>query len=69
MDIMNVHKLPHSKHCILDYKNKEYFIYYHPIKGCIESLFSNPNIIKNFVFKYQFLQVILLFIYIYIIRI
>ncbi|RHZ51505.1 hypothetical protein Glove_477g11 [Diversispora epigaea] len=25
MDIMNIQKLPYSKHCILDYKNKEYF--------------------------------------------
>ncbi|RHZ86328.1 hypothetical protein Glove_52g119 [Diversispora epigaea] len=56
IDIMNVQKLPYSKHCILDYKNKEYFIYYHPIKSCIESLLSNPDIIKNFIYKYQFLQ-------------
>ncbi|RHZ46553.1 hypothetical protein Glove_615g55 [Diversispora epigaea] len=33
MDIMNVQKLPYSKHCILDYKNKEYFVYYRPIKS------------------------------------
>ncbi|RHZ82254.1 hypothetical protein Glove_110g62 [Diversispora epigaea] len=38
MDIMNVQKLPYSKHCILDYKNKEYFVYYHPIKSYIESI-------------------------------
>ncbi|RHZ72432.1 hypothetical protein Glove_242g222 [Diversispora epigaea] len=56
MDIMNVQKLPYSKHCILDYKNKEYFVYYRPIKSCIESLLSNPDIIKNFIYKYQFLQ-------------
>ncbi|RHZ65112.1 hypothetical protein Glove_319g92 [Diversispora epigaea] len=53
---MNVQKLPYSKHCILDYKNKEYFVYYRPIKSCIESLLSNPDIIKNFIYKYQFLQ-------------
>ncbi|RHZ73859.1 hypothetical protein Glove_228g34 [Diversispora epigaea] len=56
IDIMNVQKLPYSKHCILDYKNKEYFVYYRPIKNCIESLLSNPDIIKNFIYKYQFLQ-------------
>ncbi|RHZ57354.1 hypothetical protein Glove_390g5 [Diversispora epigaea] len=56
MDIMNVQKLPYSKHCILDYKNKEYFVYYRLIKSCIESLLSNPDIIKNFIYKYQFLQ-------------
>ena len=27
MDIMNIQKLPYSKYCILDYKNKEYFVY------------------------------------------
>jgi len=62
MDIMNVQKLPYSKYCILNYKNKEYFIYYRPIKNCIESLLSNPEIIKNFIYKYQFLQVIIMFI-------
>ncbi|RHZ85559.1 hypothetical protein Glove_64g126 [Diversispora epigaea] len=56
MDIMNVQKLPYSKHCILNYKNKEYFVYYRPIKSCIENLLSNPDIIKNFIYKYQFLQ-------------
>jgi hypothetical protein len=66
IDIMNIQKLPYSKHCILDYKNKEYFIYYRPIKSCIESLLSNPEIIKNFVYKYQFLQVIIIYILQYI---
>ncbi|RHZ55005.1 hypothetical protein Glove_421g147 [Diversispora epigaea] len=56
MDIMIVQKLSYSKYCILDYKNKEYFVYYRPIKSCIESLLSNPDIIKNFIYKYQFLQ-------------
>jgi hypothetical protein len=63
MDIMNIQKLPYSKHCILDYKNKEYFIHYRPIKSCIESLLSDPGIIKNFIYKYQFLQVIIIYIY------
>lgn len=62
MDLMSIHKLPHSKHCILDHQNKKYFIYYRPIKSCIESLLSNPKIIENFVYKYQFLQVIIIFI-------
>ena len=35
MDLMNIQKLAHSKHRILIHKNKEYFIYYRPIKNCI----------------------------------
>lgn len=66
MDKMNIQKSPHSKHCILDYKNKKYFIYYRPIKSCIENLLSNPEIINNFVYKYQYLQVIIIFILKYI---
>lgn len=61
MDMMSIHKLSHSKHCIAEY-NKKYFIYYRPIKSCIENLLSNPEIIKNFVYKYQSLQVIIIFI-------
>lgn len=61
MDMMSIQKLPHSKHCILKH-NKKYFIYYRPIKSCIENLLSNPEIIKNFVYKYQSLQVIIIFI-------
>ena len=53
MDLMNIQNLSYSKHCILVHNNKEYFIHYRPIKNCIENLLANPDIIKNFIFKYQ----------------
>ena len=65
MDLMNIQNLSYSKHCILVHNNKEYFIHYRPIKNCIENLLANPNIIKNFIFKYQSLQVIIYLYYLY----
>lgn len=63
MDLMNIQNLSYSKHCILVHNNKEYFIHYRPIKNCIENLLANPDIIKNFIFKYQSLQVIIYYLY------
>ena len=65
MDLMNIQNLSYSKHCILVHNNKEYFIHYRPIKNCIENLLANPDIIKNFIFKYQSLQVIIYLYYLY----
>ena len=63
MDLMNIQNLSYSKHCILVHNNKEYFIHYRPIKNCIENLLANPDIIKNFIFKYQSLQIIIYYLY------
>lgn len=63
MDLMNIQNLSYSKHCILVHNNKEYFIHYRPIKNCIENLLANPDIIKNFIFRYQSLQVIIYYLY------
>ncbi|RHZ85232.1 hypothetical protein Glove_69g31 [Diversispora epigaea] len=50
---MNISQLSYSKHCILVYNNREYFINYHPIKNCIEILLSNSKILQHFIFKYE----------------
>ncbi|RHZ78766.1 hypothetical protein Glove_156g75 [Diversispora epigaea] len=50
---MNISQLSYSKHCILMYNNREYFINYRPIKNCIEILLSNPEILQHFIFKYE----------------
>ena len=65
MDLMNIQKLSYAKHCVLVHKNKEYFIHYRPIKNCIQNLLSNPEIAKNFVFKYQSSVIIFYLYYLY----
>ena len=65
MDLMNMKRLSYSKHRVLIHKNKKYFVYYRPVKNCIQNLLSNPEIVKNFVFKYQSLVIIYYLYYLY----
>jgi hypothetical protein len=57
MERMNISQLSYSKHCILTYNSQEYFIYYRPIKNCIENLLSIPEISQNFMLRYEDLEV------------
>jgi hypothetical protein len=58
MNKMNISQLSYSKHRILIHNDQEYFIYYRPIKNCIENLLSNPEISENFLFNYENSEVI-----------
>ena len=55
-DKINKSCFSYSKHLILVYNNKEYFIHYYSIKECIKNILSNPKIIQHFVYNYQNLQ-------------
>ena len=53
MDKMNISQLSYAKHRILVHNDQEYFIHYRPIENCIENLLSNPEISRNFMFRYE----------------
>ncbi|RHZ59857.1 hypothetical protein Glove_360g105 [Diversispora epigaea] len=53
MDKMNISQLSYSKYCVLTYNSQDYFVHYCPIKNCIKNLLSNPDILKNLMFRYE----------------
>ncbi|RHZ84782.1 hypothetical protein Glove_75g60 [Diversispora epigaea] len=53
MDKMNISQLSYSKYCVLTHNSQDYFVYYRPIKNCIKNLLSNPDILKNLMFRYE----------------
>ncbi|RHZ79753.1 hypothetical protein Glove_141g115 [Diversispora epigaea] len=53
MDKMNISQLSYSKYCVLTHNSQDYFVHYHPIKNCIKNLLSNPDILKNLMFRYE----------------
>ncbi|RHZ88371.1 hypothetical protein Glove_23g195 [Diversispora epigaea] len=38
---------------ILTHNSQDYFVHYRPIKNCIKNLLSNPDILKNLMFRYE----------------
>ncbi|RHZ79756.1 hypothetical protein Glove_141g113 [Diversispora epigaea] len=57
MDKMNISQLSYSKYCVLTHNSQDYFVHYHPIKNCIKTLLSNPDILKNLMFRYENLKI------------
>ncbi|RHZ79629.1 hypothetical protein Glove_143g82 [Diversispora epigaea] len=53
MDKMNISQLSYSKYCVLTHNRQDYFFHYCPIKNCIKNLLSNPDILKNLMFRYE----------------
>ncbi|RHZ51697.1 hypothetical protein Glove_475g37 [Diversispora epigaea] len=53
MDKMNISQLSYSKYCVLTHNSQDYFVHYRPIKNCIKNLLSNPDILKNLMFRYE----------------
>jgi len=53
MDKMNISQLSYSKYRVLTHNNQDYFVHYRPIKNCIKNLLSNPDILKNLMFRYE----------------
>ncbi|RHZ80265.1 hypothetical protein Glove_137g81 [Diversispora epigaea] len=53
MDKMNISQLSYSKYCVLTHNSQDYFVHYRPIKNCIKNLLSNPDILKNLIFRYE----------------
>ncbi|RHZ50763.1 hypothetical protein Glove_492g3 [Diversispora epigaea] len=53
MDKMNISQLSYSKYCVLTHNSQDYFVHYRPIKNCIKNLLSNPDILKNLMFRYK----------------
>ncbi|RHZ76078.1 hypothetical protein Glove_206g5 [Diversispora epigaea] len=53
MDKMNISQLSYSKYCVLIHNSQDYFVHYRPIKNCIKNLLSNPDILKNLMFRYE----------------
>ena len=54
---MNKPEFTNSQHLILIHNNKEYFIYYQPIKNCIQNLLSNPEILCHLMYHYENMKV------------
>ncbi|RHZ83424.1 hypothetical protein Glove_94g6 [Diversispora epigaea] len=52
-------EISHSSNIPEEYENFDeilpanYFVHYHPIKNCIKNLLSNPDILKNLMFRYE----------------
>jgi hypothetical protein len=57
IDKMNKPEFTNSQHLILIHNNKEYFIYYQPIKNCIQNLLSNLEISRHLVYNYENIEV------------
>ncbi|RHZ87044.1 hypothetical protein Glove_41g32 [Diversispora epigaea] len=57
MDKMNISQLSYSKYCVLTHNSQDYFVHYRPIKNCIKNLLSNPDILKNLMFRYENLKI------------
>ncbi|RHZ68247.1 hypothetical protein Glove_296g5 [Diversispora epigaea] len=53
MDKMNISQLSYSKYCVLTHNSQDYIVHYRPIKNCIKNLLSNPDILKNLMFRYE----------------
>ncbi|RHZ82661.1 hypothetical protein Glove_106g30 [Diversispora epigaea] len=53
MDKMNISQLSYSKYYVLTHNSQDYFVHYRPIKNCIKNLLSNPDILKNLMFRYE----------------
>ena len=49
---------PYYKHLILNHNNIEYFVYYRPIKNCIQKLLLNPKLSDQLLYNYELLEVI-----------
>ncbi|RHZ52262.1 hypothetical protein Glove_463g4 [Diversispora epigaea] len=54
---MNISQLSYSKYCVLTHNSQDYFVHYRPIKNCIKNLLSNPDILKNLMFRYENLKI------------
>ncbi|RHZ79059.1 hypothetical protein Glove_152g79 [Diversispora epigaea] len=59
MDKMNISQLSYSKYCVLTHNSQDYFVHYRPIKNCIKNLLSNPDILKNLMFRYENLKTLI----------
>jgi hypothetical protein len=59
MDKIINKKLSCHKHLILNHNNTEYYLYYRPVKYCIQKLLSNPELSHLFLYKYEPLKVTL----------
>ncbi|RHZ76848.1 hypothetical protein Glove_188g3 [Diversispora epigaea] len=53
IDKMNISQLSYSKYYVLTHNSQDYFVHYRPIKNCIKNLLSNPDILKNLMFRYE----------------
>jgi hypothetical protein len=49
--------LSYHKQLISEYNNVEYFLYYRPIKNCIQRLLSNSELSRLLLYKYESLKV------------
>ena len=47
----------YHKQLMLEYNNVEYFLYYRPIKNCIQKLLSNSELSRLLLYKYESLRV------------
>ncbi|RHZ80683.1 hypothetical protein Glove_132g248 [Diversispora epigaea] len=50
---MNISQLSYSKYYVFTHNSQDYFVHYRPIKNCIKNLLSNPDILKNLMFRYE----------------
>ncbi|RHZ58162.1 hypothetical protein Glove_375g49 [Diversispora epigaea] len=53
MDKINISQWSYSKYCVFTHNNQDYFVHYRSIKNCIKNLLSNPDILKNLMFRYE----------------
>jgi hypothetical protein len=58
MNKMSDEQSPYYKHLILNHNNIEYFVYYRPIKNCIQKLLLNPKLSDQLLYNYELLEVI-----------
>jgi hypothetical protein len=57
MNKMSDEQSPYYKHLILNHNNIEYFVYYRPIKNCIQKLLLNPKLSDQLLYNYELLEV------------
>ena len=59
MNNMNLPSLKYTKTCVINYKNKEHFLYHRCIINCIKNILSIPNISQNFALTFENVKVII----------
>lgn len=60
MDNMNLPSLNHTKTCVINYNNNEYYLYHRPLLNCIKNILSIPDILENFALTFEKTEVIIL---------
>jgi hypothetical protein len=69
MDNMKLPSLTYTKTCVMNYNNKEYFLYHKSLINCIKNILSISDMSQNFALTFEKVEVIILYFHVTYLRI